>query len=109
MIIFPETSVETIIMETLCEHRRVVLGLLTSDEKKHLHVFRVIDCLKTFYDRQNEMKYFYHCKKFLHFLDFEKLFQKIVYAILVFGILYININLYYKEYDKFLLLIYLFD
>ena len=38
---------------------------------KHLYIFRVIDCLNTIFDMQNEKDCLDHCNKFLRILDFE--------------------------------------
>ena len=43
---------------------------------------------------QNEKDYLNHYNRFLHILDFENIFLKINYAILVFGILNNNIDLH---------------
>ena len=83
--------------KTLVENWRNVLGWLTSDGGNHLHIFRVIDCLNTIYDMQNGMKYLNHYSEFLHILDFETLFWKIVGAFLVFGILNNNVYLYLMD------------
>ena len=46
--------------------------------------FRVIDCLNTIYNMQNEKEYFYHYNEPLHIQGLEKVFQKLVHALLVF-------------------------
>ena len=46
--------------------------------------FRVIDCLNTIYDMQNEKEYFYHYNESLHIQGLKKVFQKLVHALLVF-------------------------
>ena len=58
----------------LVEHQRVNFRLLASDKRKHLDICRVIDCLNTIYDMQNEKDYINHYNEFLHNLDFVKLF-----------------------------------
>ena len=40
--------------------------------KENIHIFRVIDCLNTIYDKQNEKDYLYHYSEFLHNQDFEE-------------------------------------
>ena len=50
---------------------------------------------------QNEMDYFYYYKRFLLIQDFEKIFWKIVGALLVYDILNNNIYLYWIDYYKF--------
>ena len=46
-------------------------------------ISRVIDCLNTIYDMQNEKDCLNHHNEFLYILDFEKLFSKIVGAFFV--------------------------
>ena len=63
-------------------------------EKNFLVAFNLIDYQKSIYDMQNEKDYLNHYKKFLHILDFEELFWKIVVAALVFGISNNNVFFY---------------
>ena len=57
---------------------------------------------------QNEKGYKNHYNQFLNILDFDKVFKKIVYAILVLGILNNNMCLSLIDLNRFLLLISLF-
>ena len=61
------------------------------------------------YELKNELNYFYDHKEFLHVLDFQILFWKLVYDTLVFEILINGLYLYLKDYYKFLLVIIVFD
>ena len=57
-------------------------------------LFRVVDCIKSTYDMQNEKEHLYHYNEFLQVLFSEKTFCKNVYALLVFGILKKNIFIF---------------
>ena len=69
-------------------------------------MFRVSDCLNTIFYMQNEKDYLNHYNEFLHILDFEKFFEKIVYALLVKETLNLNIYLFLIDLNKFLLFVY---
>ena len=51
-----------------------LLGLLKSDKRKHLYIFKVIDCPYTIYDMQIGKDYLNHYNEFLHIVHFEKIF-----------------------------------
>ena len=55
-------------------------------------IFLVIEYIKFFHDMQEGMDSLNHCNEFLHILDFEKLFLKIVHALMVFK--FLNKNIY---------------
>ena len=61
----------------------------------------MIDCLNTIHELKKEKDYSNHYNEFEHIQDFEELFQKIVYAILVYEILNINVYLPLMDWNKF--------
>ena len=64
-------------------------------------VFRVIDSVNTIYELKNEKDHSNHYNEFEHIQDLEELFQKIVYAILVYEILNNNVYLSLMDWNKF--------
>ena len=65
--------------------------------------------MNTIDDMQNEMDFFYHCKKFEYIQDFEQVLLKSDDPILEYVVLSSNVCLYGMDYYKFLLLVHLFD
>ena len=61
------------------------------------------------FDMQNERDYLYHYNVLLHNHDFQKVFQKIVDALLEFDVSDNNLCLYIVDVNKFILLVSLFD
>ena len=58
---------------------------------------------------QNEKDYLNYCNEFLHIHDFEKFFYKNGGAFLVYEILIKNVCIFWIDYYKYFLLVYLFD
>ena len=58
---------------------------------------------------QNEKDYFYHYNELVHIQDLETVFQKTVYAFLVFVILDDIVHLFDIDYYNFTLSVFLFD
>ena len=72
--------------------------------------YHIVDYyIKTIDNMQNEMDFFYHCKKFEFNHDSEIFFRKIVYDTLGYNVLDSNVYLYMIDYLEFFLLVYLFD
>ena len=63
-------------------------------------IFRFIDCLNGILYERIEKNYVNHYNRFLYILDFETLFWKIVFALLVYGILNNNIYSFLKDLNK---------